>query len=281
MAITSSPIETAAGVETALTQDIDGAVLAHFPVRSQEQLHQKIILGWLSVRLQNPVDFKPVEAAASADTQFWHWRDLFASTLRNPQFSAADLQRFAPHSTCTNAALMIPLPPMSLGGGSATGALQSALHVPGNGRGADQSGALDRPPAHPRRRHAVAAPQDVLAGGEYRLRLRFAAGNPVLFKSNELSRGSFAAVSVLTMLATGAQLQAAPVTVNGASLEAPANCQPAGNALSAVDGQQLELWVNRRPRASQQRRAETLVQRMVWLQSTHDAAVKNIMRNLQ
>lgn len=106
--------ETAAGVETALTHDIDGAVLAHFPVRSQEQLHQKIILGWLSVRLQNPVDFKPVEAAASADTQFWHWRDLFASTLRNPQFSAADLQRFALALYVHKCRIDDPLPPMSL-----------------------------------------------------------------------------------------------------------------------------------------------------------------------
>lgn len=93
-------------------------------------------------------------------------------------------------------------------------------------------------------------------------------------------RGSFAAVSVLTMLATGAQLLAAPVTVNGASLEAPADCQPAGNALVCkVDGQQLELWVNRRPRAASSDAPETLVQRMAWLQSTHDAAVKNIMRS--
>lgn len=106
--------ETAAGVETALAYGLDGASLAHFPVRSQEQLHQKIILGWLSVRLQNPVDFKAVDAAVSVDTQFWHWKDLFASTLRNPQFSAGDLQRFALALYVHKCRIDDPLPSMAL-----------------------------------------------------------------------------------------------------------------------------------------------------------------------
>ena len=39
--------ETAAGVETALTHDIDGAQFWPISRSAQEQLHQKIILGWL------------------------------------------------------------------------------------------------------------------------------------------------------------------------------------------------------------------------------------------
>ena len=107
-------METAQGIRTTPMHALTGVTLAHYPLRSQEQLHQKIILGWLSVRLQNPVDFKPVEAAASADTQFWHWRDLFASTLRNPRFSAADLQCFALALYVHKCRIDDPLPPMSL-----------------------------------------------------------------------------------------------------------------------------------------------------------------------
>ena len=97
------------------------------------------------MRLQNPVDFKPVEAAASADTQFCTGGICSPArcAIHCSQRRTCNVSRS--RSTYTNAALMIPATDVA-GGGPATGALQSALHGPGNGRGADQSGALDRPP---------------------------------------------------------------------------------------------------------------------------------------
>ena len=59
----------------------------------------------------------------------------------------------------------------------------------------------------------------------------------------------FAAVLVLTMFATGAQLLAALVTVNGAS-SSPADCQPAGNAPSARWMASSWSFVNCRPRTA-------------------------------
>lgn len=93
-------------------------------------------------------------------------------------------------------------------------------------------------------------------------------------------RSTFAAVSAITIFTVSTPLEAAPVTVNGASFNAPDGCQTSGSALVCkVDGQQMELWVNRRLVASDPDTTETLAQRMAWLQGTHDAAVKNIMRS--
>ena len=47
-----------------------------------------------------------------------------------------------------------------------------------------------------------------------------------------------------------APTSAAPVTINGATFDAPGVCQSADRALVCkVDGQQLELWVTRKPLA--------------------------------
>jgi hypothetical protein len=87
--------DLASGTETAAATTLSGIHIAHFPLRSQEQLHQKIILGWLSYRLQNPVDIKAAGVAVSQNEQFWHWKDLFVSTLRNPNVTPAQLQQYA------------------------------------------------------------------------------------------------------------------------------------------------------------------------------------------
>ena len=83
------------GTETAVASYLPTARLAHYPIRSQEQLHQKIILGWLAYRLQDPVDIKAANTSVSADAQFWHWKDLFASILNDPVVSTAKLQQYA------------------------------------------------------------------------------------------------------------------------------------------------------------------------------------------
>ena len=83
------------GTETAVACYLPSVRIAHFPIRSQEQLHQKIILGWLSARLQNPVDIKAADTAVAHDAQFWHWKDLFAATLGNPVIATAQLQQYA------------------------------------------------------------------------------------------------------------------------------------------------------------------------------------------
>lgn len=76
-------------------------------------------------------------------------------------------------------------------------------------------------------------------------------------------RGTVAAVSVLSALAASPLLQAAPLTVNGARFDAPEGCQAAGNALVCkIDGQQMELWVNRKPPEEGPAATDTLVQRM-------------------
>lgn len=87
--------ELSSGTETAATSSLPSVRIAHYPIRSQEQLHQKIILGWLSYRLQNPVDIKAADTAVTNKAQFWHWKDLFASTVANPAIPTAQLQRYA------------------------------------------------------------------------------------------------------------------------------------------------------------------------------------------
>lgn len=87
--------ELSSGLEKAATNTLQSVQIAHFPIRSQEQLHQKIILGWLSYRLQNPVDIKAADTTVSNKAQFWHWKDLFASTVANPTIPITQLQRYA------------------------------------------------------------------------------------------------------------------------------------------------------------------------------------------
>jgi len=69
--------------------------LAHFPLRSPQQYEQKILHGWLSTRLQNPVETVAAESGQQMTAMFWHWRELFARLLANPLLTPADLREHA------------------------------------------------------------------------------------------------------------------------------------------------------------------------------------------
>ena len=66
---------------------VDGVRLAHFPLRSQQQYQQKILLGWLSTRLQNPTEMVAAESGQQMTAMFWHWRELFARLLTDPSLT--------------------------------------------------------------------------------------------------------------------------------------------------------------------------------------------------
>jgi hypothetical protein len=55
---------------------LEGVKLAHFPVRSAEQVAKKALLGWLSHRLTRPERFLGARAN-DKDVPASHWRDLF------------------------------------------------------------------------------------------------------------------------------------------------------------------------------------------------------------
>lgn len=93
-------------------------------------------------------------------------------------------------------------------------------------------------------------------------------------------RGVFPSLILLASVLPAAAASAAPVTVNGASLDAPATCSAAERALVCkVDGQQLELWVNRKFVADYLEPDEPFAQKMAWFQELHETAVANIMRS--
>ena len=87
------------------------------------------------------------------------------------------------------------------------------------------------------------------------------------------------AVGALVVLSGSAVLRAAPVTVNGASFDAPAACQSAEGALVCkVDGQQLEIWVKRRPLSPDVAATDSFVRKMKYFTELHQAAVVDILR---
>lgn len=95
------------------------------------------------------------------------------------------------------------------------------------------------------------------------------------FFSMNAGNGVVAATALCAVLMT-ASAQAALLTLDGASFDAPAACQLAGGALVCKeDGQQLELWVYRTPLKSASN--EAVAARMARLADIHQAALKNIM----
>lgn len=77
-----------------------------------------------------------------------------------------------------------------------------------------------------------------------------------------------------------ATLHALPVTINGATFDAPASCAAAEGALVCKeDGQQLELWVYRKPLAPSVAPGDSLVRKMGYFNELHETAVSNIMRS--
>ena len=88
------------------------------------------------------------------------------------------------------------------------------------------------------------------------------------------------AFSVAALLCAAiAPASAAPVTINGATFDAPGVCQSADRALVCkVDGQQLELWVTRKPLAPEVTPTDSLARRMAYFSSVHETAVGNIQK---
>ena len=54
---------------------IDGVTLAHFPVRSPEQIAKKAVIGWLAHRMSETAQ-RPGDEDRQAPA--WHWRQVFS-----------------------------------------------------------------------------------------------------------------------------------------------------------------------------------------------------------
>ena len=73
---------------------------------------------------------------------------------------------------------------------------------------------------------------------------------------------------------------AAPVMVNGARFDAPQDCKPSERALVCkVEGQQLELWINRKLVTDYLEPDQPFAQKMAWFQGLHETAVTSVMRS--
>ena len=82
----------------------------------------------------------------------------------------------------------------------------------------------------------------------------------------------------VAILLNGTTPYAAPVTVNGAKFDAPANCLEADGALVCkVDGQQMELWINRKPLAPYVMPTEPMTRKMTYFNEVHETSVGSIL----
>ncbi len=75
----------------AAMRKLEGLALAHFPLRSAEQVQRKALLGWLSYRLQNPKDIPPLDST-TANAQFWHLREMIREVVKDSHFSNARIR---------------------------------------------------------------------------------------------------------------------------------------------------------------------------------------------
>lgn len=90
---------------------------------------------------------------------------------------------------------------------------------------------------------------------------------------------SFVAVLFAISFASAATYPA-PITIKGATFDAPPSCTNADAALVCkVDGQQFELWVTRKSTTPQIAPTDTMMQKMLYFSEVHEAAVANIMRS--
>jgi len=90
---------------------------------------------------------------------------------------------------------------------------------------------------------------------------------------------SFIAVLFAISFAS-APTYAAPITVKGATFDAPASCTNVDAALVCkVDGQQFELWVTRKSLAPQTAPTAPMTQKMSHFSEVHEAAIASIMRS--
>jgi hypothetical protein len=89
---------------------------------------------------------------------------------------------------------------------------------------------------------------------------------------------SFAIATGVIVVTLNQSLCAAPMVVNGATFDAPPNCQAIEDALVCKDDeQQFELSVHRQPIASRVDPGAPFVRKMAYVQTLHDAVVKNIV----
>lgn len=85
--------------------------------------------------------------------------------------------------------------------------------------------------------------------------------------------------SIAFALASNAAF-AVPAVVNGARFDAPPACVVSDRALVCkADGQQLELWVNRKFVSEYLEPDEPFAQKMAWFQGLHETAVASVMRS--
>lgn len=70
---------------------LPGVSLAHFPVRSPEQVAKKALVGWLAYRLTNPERF--AQQAGSGARPVSHWQDLFEGLVAGQPVDAALLAK--------------------------------------------------------------------------------------------------------------------------------------------------------------------------------------------
>jgi hypothetical protein len=70
---------------------LPGVALAHFPVRSAEQVAKKALIGWLAYRLTNPERFS--QQAGQGARPMSHWQDLFQDLIRGHPIDDALLQK--------------------------------------------------------------------------------------------------------------------------------------------------------------------------------------------
>jgi hypothetical protein len=91
---------------------------------------------------------------------------------------------------------------------------------------------------------------------------------------------SLSATCIAAVLMGSMPLIAAPLTINGASFDAPAACRLAEGAMVCKDGeQQLELWVYRKPLAVPVMLADREAKRAQAFSDFHEGAVNNIVRS--
>ena len=87
-------------------------------------------------------------------------------------------------------------------------------------------------------------------------------------------------VTLLTTLSASAASNAATITMKGATLDVPTNCETAEGALVCkVDGQQFELWIARKPLAPQVLPTATMLRKMAYFTEIHNIAVKSIFQS--
>ncbi len=85
---------------------------------------------------------------------------------------------------------------------------------------------------------------------------------------------------LLACLLASTVIHAAPLTINGATFNAPSTCQLAEGALMCkLDGQQLEIWVVRKPLAPSVLPSDSFARRAAHFDAVHNNALAAVKRS--